>query len=100
MTEEQFWQTNPRKYGYYVDAFIKKQKMIDHNMWAMGRYILEAVACVLSSKEHPHHYPEKPYWEMEEETRIIDGSNLSEEEQEQGRMAWMKSMGFNFNEIN
>ena len=99
MTEEQFWQINPRKYEIYVDGFMKKQQMLEHNMWLMGRYILDAVACVLSDRKHPHHYPEKPYYELEEEHRIIDATNMSEEEKEAGRRAWMRSMGFDFSSM-
>lgn len=91
MTEEYFWESNPRKMKPYIEAYKQKELLNDTNNWMLGQYIRSAIASSLDKKNK---YPEKPHLQEIEDNRIIDGSQMSEEEQELARQRIMKSMGF------
>lgn len=90
MTEEQFWASNPKTMKPYITAYKERERIIDSNNWSLGMYIRSAIMSALDKRSH---YPDKPFLEEAEEKRIIDGSNMSEEEQEIARRKIMKNMG-------
>lgn len=90
MTEKQFWETNPRKMKAYSEAYKLKRMEIDENNWMLGMYIRSAITSALDKRGR---YPDKPHLQEIEENRVIDGSQMSEEEQEAARRKIMMSMG-------
>ena len=91
MSEDKFWESNPRTLKPYIEAHKLKSMQTDSDNWMLGQYIRLAIGSLLDKKCK---FPEKPMMQEVEDKRIIDGSNLSEEEQELARLRIMKSMGY------
>ena len=91
VSESIFWTLNPVKLKPYIEGKRKKDIEQDYFNWMLGAYIKSSV---LSALDKRNKYPEKPYLEKAEEERIIDGSELSEEEKEIERRKIMAMMGF------
>lgn len=89
MTEEQFWETNPRKMKPYSEAFKQRQMIADTNNWTLGLYIKSAFVAAMDKRGK---YPDKPYLQDVEDKRIIT-EELNESEQEIARRKMMLSMG-------
>lgn len=90
MTEEQFWESNPRKMKPYMDAFKQQEMMIDTHNWRLGIYIQSAVSSVLSKHGR---YIDKPLLQKAEDDRIMDASELREDEIEAAQRRLMMTMG-------
>ena len=90
MTEEQFWESNPRKMKPYMDAYKQKELMIDAHNWRLGMYIQSAVASVFSKHGR---YVDKPFLQKQEDDRIMDASELTEDEIEAAQRKLMMTMG-------
>lgn len=92
VTEDVFWTLNPTKIKPYIEAKRKREIDRDYSNWMLGAYIKSSIASALDKHNK---YPDKPYMEKAEEERIIDGSQLSEAEQEIERHKLLMAMGFN-----
>lgn len=92
MSEELFWTMNPTKIKPYVEAERKKDIKHDYWNWMLGAYVKSSIASALDKHNK---YSDKPYLEKAEDERVIDGSELSEAEQEIERHKLMAAMGFN-----
>lgn len=90
MTEEMFWVSNPRKMKPYMEAFKQREILNDVNSWRLGQYIQAAIASVFSKHSK---YPEKPILQKAEDERIIDASELTQDEIEEAQRKVMMSMG-------
>ena len=75
---DEFWKLNPHILDIIQKSYLKKQKVIDRQMWMMGMYVKDAVGTVidhaLSGSKAKSKYMEKPILEELEEV------NLTEEE--------------------
>ena len=91
VSENLFWTLNPTKMKPYIESKRKKDIERDYFNWLLGAYIKSSI---LSALDKRNKYPEKPYLEKAEDERIIDGSDLSEEEKEIERHKIMAMMGF------
>ena len=91
VSEQIFWTLNPTKLKPYIEGKRKKDIEQDYFNWMLGAYIKSSV---LSALDKRNKYPDKPYLEKAEDERIIDGSELSEAEQEIERRKVMAAMGF------
>lgn len=91
MSEDRFWESNPKTLKPYIEAFKQRSMKDDSDNWMLGQYIRLAIGSALDKKCK---YPEKPMMQDMEDRRIIDGSNLSEDEQAIARMKIMKSLGW------
>lgn len=83
---------NPRLLEPYIEANRQRQINDDWGRWMLGKYVRDAVQNAMNGRKSK--YPEVPYMQEYENKRIIDGSNLSEEEQEMERKKIMAAMGF------
>lgn len=94
--EKEFWELNPHRLRFYIEASKKRQKQKDREMWMMGIYenraFISALDMVLNGRKARTKYPEKPMLEEYEDRKIIDGTNLSEEEKDFYRMQLAKQL--------
>lgn len=90
MSEDQFWESNPRKMKPYTEAFKQRRMLKDSDDWKLGLYIRSAIA---SAFEKKCKYPEKPYLEEVEDNEYIDASDWTEEQKEEYRQKLFGYLG-------
>ena len=61
MSYDEYWNSDPYLLRYYVNAQKQRNQRRNEELWLQGVYIAEAIASVLSGKQHPHKYPKKPF---------------------------------------
>lgn len=83
---------NPRRLKIRQEAFRQKQLIDDWLLWRSGLYVKDAVLAAFNGRKCK--YPEKAYLQQAEDERIIDGSELTEEEKAAERMKFMRAMGW------
>ena len=64
VSDDKFWELNPKKLEPYVKAFSLKEKMVQRNIWETGLYIRLAIASCIDKKVK---YPTKPL-DVEQDT--------------------------------
>ena len=90
MTEELFWQSNPKRMKTYIDAYKERQLIQDNNNWSLGLYIKAAIA---SAMDKHNKYPEKSFLQEAEDNRVVERKDLTEDETELARRRMMMQMG-------
>ena len=84
MTIDEFWNSNPRIAKIYVKAYENRFKLLDEQMWLMGRYAFVAVYIAIektfgNNEKHPFkdEYPDRPFSQL---------AKMTEEEREEERL--------------
>lgn len=90
MTEDMFWHSNPTRMKPYMDAYRERQLIQDNNNWSLGLYIKSAVASALDKKNK---YPEKSFMQQIEDDRVVERTDMTEDEEEIARKRMMMQMG-------
>lgn len=90
MSEEQFWNSNPRLMKPYIKAHELKTEQQDTLNWFLGQYIMSAIGVVLSDKKHNVKYVEKPFTTQQKEKREIE--NMSDEDKKRHTMIFFESL--------
>ena len=81
MSRDEYWNGSIYAAFDYVEAFILKQKRVNHEAWLYGRYVFDAVGVVVanalgSKNDTKYSYPERPYgYELTEEEKQIEEEN-------------------------
>lgn len=82
---------NATKVKPYLDAYRGTELKKDYDNWMLGLYIKSSIA---SAMDRHNKYPDRPYLQDIEDKRIVDGSNLSEEEKALERKRMMIADGY------
>lgn len=94
--EKEFWELNPHRLRFYIEASKKREKQKDREMWRMGIYenraFISALDAILNGTKARTKYPKKSLLEEYEDRQIIDGTDLSEEEKDFYRMQLAKQL--------
>lgn len=67
MTEEQYWNGEPRLAISYRTAFKQRQESSNYNIWLQGLYIYDAFSTVIyngftrGKNQKARSYPDRPY---------------------------------------
>lgn len=80
MTEEQFWNSNPRLMKPYIKAHELTLEENDRLNWYLGQYIMSAIGVVFSDKKHKSTYVDEPILTQSRKQKAIE--NMTDEEKE------------------
>lgn len=80
---DEFWHLNPHKFNIIVSGHMRKQKMLDEQMWAMGMYIQNAVSVsidhALNGRKAQSKYIDKPMLSEMEDNQLTEEERYEKE---------------------